>query len=84
MKPDLCFDLFLATISNESDVSMDIDIDEEKKLDTQTTSEPLRPVDIDLNLVKSFLESLASQEGMAGPVANLLAEFKDAKQQAKK
>jgi hypothetical protein len=61
------------------------DENDEDSMDTNPTeSEPLQPVDIDLNLVKNFLQSLAAQEGMAGPVANLMAEFKDAKSQAKK
>ena len=37
--------------------------------------EELAPVDVDLNLVQSFLESFASQEGLAGPVSNLLGEM---------
>jgi hypothetical protein len=60
------------------------DQNEEDQTDNQNDTEPLQPVDIDLNLVKNFLESLAAQEGMSGPVSNFLAEFKDAKQKAKK
>lgn len=30
------------------------------------------PVDVDVNLVKSFLDSFASQEGLPGPASNLL------------
>lgn len=44
-----------------------------------TTSDPsvesleeLQPLDIDLNLVSNLLESLSSQEGLAGPASNLL------------
>lgn len=34
--------------------------------------EELQPLDIDLNLVSNLLESLSSQEGLAGPASNLL------------
>jgi hypothetical protein len=67
-----------------ADVEMKDENDEDSMDTNPTESEPLQPVDIDLNLVKNFLQSLAAQEGMAGPVANLMAEFKDAKSQAKK
>lgn len=30
------------------------------------------PVDVDVNLVKSLLESCGSQEGLPGPASNLL------------
>ncbi|PIM98968.1 hypothetical protein CDL12_28539 [Handroanthus impetiginosus] len=30
------------------------------------------PVDVDVNLVKNFLDSYSSQEGMSGPASNLL------------
>lgn len=30
------------------------------------------PVDVDVNLVKSLLDSFASQEGLPGPASNLL------------
>ncbi|XP_076142248.1 protein ecdysoneless homolog [Alosa pseudoharengus] len=32
----------------------------------------IQPLDVDLNLVTNLLESLASQEGLAGPASNLL------------
>ena len=35
--------------------------------------EAIRPVDVDLNLVSSLLESVASQQGMPGPATNLAA-----------
>jgi hypothetical protein len=35
----------------------------------------LRPVDLDLNLVKNLLESYSSQQGLAGPVSNLLGSM---------
>lgn len=34
--------------------------------------EELTPVDVDFNLVKNFLESYSSQEGLSGPASNLL------------
>ncbi|KAK2973497.1 hypothetical protein RJ640_020159 [Escallonia rubra] len=34
--------------------------------------EEFTPVDVDVNLVKSFLDSFSSQEGLAGPASNLL------------
>ena len=51
--------------------------DEESK---GTSSQPaedkskdvMKPVDIDLNLVQNFLESYSSQDGMPGPVSNIL------------
>lgn len=30
------------------------------------------PVDVDVNLVKSILDSLSSQQGLPGPASNLL------------
>lgn len=32
----------------------------------------LTPVDVDFNLVKSFLDSFSSQQGLPGPASNLL------------
>lgn len=34
--------------------------------------EDFTPVDVDVNLVKSFLDSFSSQEGLPGPASNLL------------
>lgn len=34
--------------------------------------EELTPVDVDVNLVKSFLDSFSSQQGLPGPASNLL------------
>lgn len=39
------------------------------------TSEDLSPIDVDLNLVKSFLDSYSSQEGLPGPASNLLGSL---------
>ena len=39
----------------------------------QGGDETIRPVDIDLNLVSSLLESVASQQGMPGPATNMAA-----------
>ncbi|KAG1371149.1 putative protein ecdysoneless [Cocos nucifera] len=36
------------------------------------TDEELTPVDVDVNLVKSFLDSFSSQQGLAGPTSNVL------------
>ena len=38
-------------------------------------AEAMRPVDLDLNLVKNLLESYSSQQGLAGPVSNLLGSM---------
>ena len=35
----------------------------------------MRPVDLDLNLVKDLLASYSSQQGLAGPVSNLLGSM---------
>ncbi|KAL8550204.1 hypothetical protein ACS0TY_008868 [Phlomoides rotata] len=49
-----------------------------KKNDEGTSScndqidEELTPVDVDFNLVKNFLDSYSSQEGLSGPASNLL------------
>jgi hypothetical protein len=32
----------------------------------------MAPVDVDLNLVESFLNSYSSQQGLPGPASNLL------------
>lgn len=37
-----------------------------------TENEDLRPVDIDVNLVQSLLDSFSSQQGLPGPASNLL------------
>lgn len=34
--------------------------------------EEFTPIDVDVNLVKSFLDSFSSQEGLPGPATNLL------------
>lgn len=34
--------------------------------------EEYTPVDVDFNLVKNFLDSYSSQEGLSGPASNLL------------
>jgi len=34
--------------------------------------EDFTPVDVDVNLVKSLLDSFSSQEGLPGPASNLL------------
>ncbi|ONK71217.1 uncharacterized protein A4U43_C04F6090 [Asparagus officinalis] len=39
---------------------------------TQDMEEELTPVDVDVNLVKSLLDSFSSQEGLPGPASNLL------------
>lgn len=37
--------------------------------------EDLRPVDVNMNLVMSLLESYSRQEGQPGPVSNLLGDI---------
>ncbi|KAL5556564.1 hypothetical protein UlMin_038800 [Ulmus minor] len=39
---------------------------------TADMDEDFSPVDVDVNLVKSFLDSFSSQEGLPGPASNLL------------
>lgn len=34
--------------------------------------EDFAPVDVDVNLVKSFLDSFSTQQGLPGPASNLL------------
>lgn len=36
------------------------------------TEDDVQPLDVDVNLVANLLESLSSQEGLAGPASNLL------------
>lgn len=38
-----------------------------------TEDDAMKPVDIDLNLVQNFLESYSLQEGLPGPVSNILS-----------
>eukprot|EP00268_Persea_americana_P032851 TRINITY_DN3244_c1_g2_i3.p1 TRINITY_DN3244_c1_g2~~TRINITY_DN3244_c1_g2_i3.p1 ORF type:complete len:668 (-),score=166.30 TRINITY_DN3244_c1_g2_i3:548-2551(-) len=39
---------------------------------SKDTEEELTPVDVDVNLVKSLLDSVSSQQGLPGPATNLL------------
>ena len=39
------------------------------------SDESMRPVDLDLNLVKNLLASYSEQQGLAGPVSNLLGSM---------
>nr|CAD1825529.1 unnamed protein product [Ananas comosus var. bracteatus] len=39
---------------------------------TEDMDEELTPVDVDFNLVKNFLDSFSSQQGLPGPASNLL------------
>ena len=41
----------------------------------ETTDNTMKPVDIDLNLVQNFLESYSLQEGLPGPVSNILSSM---------
>ncbi|KAJ0406369.1 hypothetical protein P43SY_006977 [Pythium insidiosum] len=50
------------------------DNDETARVDSDLNDEP-QPLNLDFNLLSNLLESLASQEGMAGPVSNLLSEL---------
>lgn len=34
--------------------------------------EDFTPVDVDVNLIKNFLDSYSSQEGLPGPASNIL------------
>lgn len=51
------------------------DVENDAATTSEQSEEPpeeLQPLDIDLNLVSNLLESLSSQEGLAGPASNLL------------
>ena len=39
---------------------------------TEEMDDDFTPVDVDVNLVKSFLDSFTSQQGLPGPASNLL------------
>lgn len=39
---------------------------------SENMDEEFTPVDVDVNLVKSFLDSFSSQQGLPGPATNLL------------
>lgn len=39
---------------------------------TEDMEEDFTPVDVDVNLVKNFLDSFSSQQGLPGPASNLL------------
>jgi hypothetical protein len=39
---------------------------------TEDMEDDFSPVDVDVNLVKSFLDSFSSQQGLPGPASNLL------------
>lgn len=49
--------------------------DEQKEL--VGGEEDLRPVDVNLNLVKNILDSIEAEAGLAGPSSNLLKELRD-------
>lgn len=46
--------------------------DEGKSNGAEDMEEDFSPVDVDVNLVKSFLDSFSSQQGLPGPASNLL------------
>lgn len=46
--------------------------DEGTSAATESMEEEFTPVDVDFNLVKNFLDSFSSQEGLPGPASNLL------------
>ncbi|MCD9638289.1 hypothetical protein HAX54_022162 [Datura stramonium] len=46
--------------------------DEGTSTATESMEEEFTPVDVDFNLVKNFLDSFSSQEGLPGPASNLL------------
>lgn len=43
-----------------------------KSIAAENMDEDFTPVDVDVNLVKSFLDSFSSQQGLPGPASNLL------------
>lgn len=49
--------------------SMDV---QAKSNASEDMDEEFTPVDVDVNLVKSFLDSFSSQQGLPGPASNLL------------
>lgn len=52
----------------------DLETDDKSTMPTEERNEEgeMKPVDIDLNLVQNFLESYSLQDGMSGPVSNIL------------
>ncbi|KAM3327826.1 protein ecdysoneless [Capsicum galapagoense] len=46
--------------------------DEGTSTATESMEEEFTPVDVDFNLVKNFLDSFSSQDGLPGPASNLL------------
>lgn len=52
----------------------DMKKEKEKETDGQA-AEDVRPVDLDLNLVKNLLDSIASEHGLAGPASAMLASL---------
>ncbi|KAG0473474.1 hypothetical protein HPP92_014851 [Vanilla planifolia] len=55
----------------EVDVIMTAVIEGTSKLAEDVDGE-LTPLDLDMNLVQSFLDSFTSQQGLPGPASNLL------------
>jgi hypothetical protein len=47
----------------------------EKVPDEGLEKNEVKPIDINLNLVKNFLESFSAQDGLSGPVSNLLKDL---------
>ena len=41
----------------------------------EVEAEAMRPVDLDLNLVRNLLSSYSSQQGLSGPASNLLGSM---------
>ncbi|KAJ3091769.1 hypothetical protein HK102_013475 [Quaeritorhiza haematococci] len=61
------------TIVSGTEVGRAVSVEEKVELEEQEESDSrLRPVDINVNLVKNLLESFAAQEGLPGPASNLL------------
>uniref|UniRef100_A0A8C4NAH9 Ecdysoneless n=1 Tax=Eptatretus burgeri TaxID=7764 RepID=A0A8C4NAH9_EPTBU len=60
------------SFSRKQNSSSSDEEDMEMKKEEDGENEQLTPIDIDLNLVQNLLASLGSQDGLAGPAANIL------------
>lgn len=59
-----------AELESHSNITGDFKAEDKIKTSTQHA-----PVNLDFNLVQNFLQSVASQQGLSGPVTNILGEL---------
>ncbi|KAL5230339.1 hypothetical protein ABZP36_029115 [Zizania latifolia] len=65
-------ELSMTTIEKRFARAQRPDTNNKGPLDAADTDGEMTPVDVDLNLVESFLNSYSSQQGLSGPASNLL------------